>query len=75
MLFSEKSDVIPAAFNITDSKAPVIPNVQQAPIHPWSLTDDTQFQSRKSNLDGRLVTLMVLFSNVNCRPCPITIVE
>ena len=74
MLFSEKSVVIPAAFNNDDSKTPVIPNVQQEPIHPWALTDDVHLQSHESYLVGRVVTLIVLLLKINCMPSPIIIV-
>ena len=73
-LFSEKSYSVSVALRRADSKDPQVPNVQHAPIAPWFLTELTHPKSRKSNLEGSLVKVIVLFTKVNVIPEPSTIV-
>jgi hypothetical protein len=75
MLFSERLIEIPKYLNIEDSSAPAVANAQHDSIFPWFLTEVTQPQSRKSNLEGSAATSIVLFNNTICAPGMSTIVS
>ncbi len=66
---------MPRYLSIADSNGAAAENAQHEAIVPWFLTGVTQFQSRKSNLEGNVLTSIEFSINSIFAPGISTIVS